>query len=227
MPLCVRRRELLVSLCASPVLALAPAARAQGPIEAREGVDYTMVLHPQPTDAPGKILVLDFFWYGCPHCYAFLRDLEAWRLRQASDVLYRHLPVDFGDPRREPHTKIFCALQVLNRADDLHVKVFEAFHERHLRLLERDEIADFMAGNGIARDKWLAAYDSFTVAGLVSRARLTYQAYAIDGTPTLAVDGRFLTSPSIVQSHSSAGALAALDSLVERARREHRHGGKS
>ncbi|HYA66108.1 MAG TPA: DsbA family protein, partial [Burkholderiaceae bacterium] len=117
---------------------------------------------------------------------------------------------------------IFYALQVLNRVDDMHVKVFEAFHQKHLRLLDRDEIADFMANNGIARDKWLAAYDSFTVAGLVNRARLMVQNYTIDGTPTLACDGRFLTSPSIASSHTNAGALAVMDYLVERVRRERR-----
>ncbi len=215
-----RRRQILIGLCASPSLVSVPSVMAQAPTEPREGVDYKVLLNPQPTDPPGKIEVLDFFWYGCPHCFALLPDLEAWRKKLPSDVAYKHVAVDFGDPAREAHTRIFYTLQVLNRVDDLHVKVFEAYHDKRQRLLNRDEIADFMASNGISRDKWLAAYDSFSVAGAVNRARLTTQAYTIDGTPTLACDGRFLTAPSMVQSHTNSGTLAVMDYLLERVRRE-------
>jgi len=219
------RREFLIALGASPALLAAWPAPAQMSPVPKEGVDYLVLANPQPTESPDKIEVLDFFWYGCPHCYAFLSDEEAWRKRQAPDVLYKHVPVAF-DASREAHSKIFYALQVLDRVEDMHVKVFDAFHQRHLRLLDRNEIADFMASNGIAREKWLAAYDSFTVSGLVNRARLMTQAYTIDGTPTLACDGRFLTSPSIAQSHTNAGALAVLDYLVERVRRERARKGR-
>ncbi|HYB49790.1 MAG TPA: thiol:disulfide interchange protein DsbA/DsbL [Burkholderiaceae bacterium] len=217
------RRDFLMVLGATPLVWAARVARAQVAPAPREGLDYLVVLNPQPTEPPGKIEVLDFFWYGCPHCYAFLPDLEAWRKRQPADVAFHHVPVDFGVPGRDAHSKIFYALQALNRVDDMHVKVFDAFHQRHLRLLDRDEIADFMAASGIPREKWLAAYDSFTVASLVNRAHQTVQAYGIDGTPTLACDGRFLTSPSIVQSHTNTGALAVLDYLIERTRRERAH----
>jgi len=215
----IHRRDLLVALCAGPALLAAPALlRAQGSAP-EEGNDYTVLKNPQPTDAPGKIEVLDFFWYGCPHCYKFLPDLEAWRKHQAQDVAYRHVPVAF-DPSKDPHSRIFYALQALGRVEDLHPKVFDAFHLQHRRLTEPDDIADLMASNGIAKDKWLAAYNSFSVAGQANRARVTTQAYQIDGTPTLGVDGRFLTSPSIVRSHTNAGALAVCDYLIDRVRTE-------
>jgi len=212
----IRRREILGALCAGPALLAVSAAFAQVPAE---GADYTVLASPQTGDSPGKIEVLDFFWYGCPHCYAFLPELEAWRKRLPADVVYKHVPVAF-DAQREPHSKIFYALQVLGRADDLHTKVFDAYHLQHRRLLEADDVADFMAGNGIAREKWLAAYNSFTVAGLVNRSRLMAQGYMIDGTPTLAIAGRYLTSPTIVRSHTNSATLACADFLVERARRE-------
>lgn len=214
-----RRRQMLAALCASPSVLVAPWASAQTRSAPQEGTDYIVLVNPQPTDSPGKIEVIDFFWYGCPHCYAFLPELEAWRKRQGPDVAYKHVPVAFDVPR-EAHSRIFYALQVLGKVDEMHVKVFDAFHLRHLRLLDRGEIADFMASNGIDRDKWLAAYDSFSVVGMVNRARLTVQAYMVDGTPTLACDGRFVTSPSIVQSHTNSGALATLDFLIERVRQE-------
>jgi thiol:disulfide interchange protein DsbA len=216
-----RRRELMLALCASPLL-IAPGVRAQGAFVPEEGTDYQVIAHPQPTDAPGRIEVLDFFWYGCPHCFAFLPDLEAWRQRAPADIAYRHSPVDFGDPGRENHTKIFLALQVLGKVEEMHVKVFEAYHRERKRLLDPDEIAEFMARNGIPRDKWLATFNSFSVANGVSRARMTFQAYGIDGTPTLGIDGRFLTSPTMVKSQAnpSRACIATLDYVVERVRRE-------
>jgi thiol:disulfide interchange protein DsbA len=218
----LRRRELAIALCASPALLLARPARAQAPYIPREGSDYLVVEHPQPTDTPGQIEVLDFFWYGCPHCYAFLPELEAWRKRQPADVAYRHSPVDFGDPGREPHTRIFYALQVLGRVDDMHVKVFEAFHVQHKRLVDATEIADFMAENGIPRDKWTAAYNSFSVANMVTRARATFRAYGIDGTPTLGIDGRFLAAPTLVSSQPNPAhtTMVVTDYLIDRVRRE-------
>ena len=218
----IRRREIVIALAAAPLLATT-AARAQPPSVPQAGTDYTVIPNPQPTDVPGKIEVLDFFWYGCPHCYSFLPDLESWRKKQPADVDYRHVAVDFGDPAREVHSKIFYALQALGRVDDMHVKVFDAFHLKHLRLNDRDSAADFMAANGIPRDKWLGAFDSFSVAGLVRRARITCQNYTIDGTPSLAIDGRYVTSPSIVHTHTAAGALVAMSYLVEQARQDHAH----
>ncbi len=215
-----RRREVILALGAAPLLA-ATAGRAQAPSVPEAGTDFTVVPNPQPTDSPAKIEVLDFFWYGCPHCYAFLPELESWRKKLPADVDFRHVAVDFGSPAREVHTKIFYALQVLNRVDDLHVKVFDAFHLKHQPLNDRDAVADFMAANGIARDKWLAAFDSFTVGGLVRRARIITQNYSIDGTPTIAIDGRYLTSPSIEHTHTFAGTLGAMSYLVDRARQEH------
>ena len=218
----VRRREVLIALSATSLLS-GRTALAQSPSGPVAGMDYNILPNPQATDAPGKIEVLDFFWYGCPHCYAFLPDLEEWRKKQPADVAYKHVPVDFNDPGREAHTKLFYTLQALGKVDELHVKVFDAFHQKHLRLNDRDSIADFMVTLGIPRDKWLSTYDSFSVAGLAKRARSTAQNYTIDGTPTIAVDGRFVTSPSIEHTHTLPGTIAVMSYLVDRARQEHAH----
>jgi thiol:disulfide interchange protein DsbA len=154
-----------------------------------------------------------------------LPDLDAWHSRQSADISFKHAPVDFGDPGREPHTRLFYTLQALGRVDDLHVKVFEAYHVQHKRMVDSNEIADFMAANGIARDKWLATYNSFAIANMVSRARITFQSYGIDGTPTVGIDGRFLTAPTMVtsQANPNRAALATMDFLIERVRRERQH----
>ena len=214
-----RRREVILALGAAPLLA-ATAGRAQAPSVPEAGTDFNVVPNPQPTDSPSKVEVLDFFWYGCPHCYAFLPELESWRKKLPADVDFRHVAVDFGSPAREVHTKIFYALQVLNRVDDMHVKVFDAFHLKHQPLNDRDAVADFMAANGIDRAKWLDMYNSFAVTTKTRAAYQTQINYNVEGTPTLAVDGKYLTAPSQVRTQTRAGAIYVLDYLVERARRE-------
>jgi thiol:disulfide interchange protein DsbA len=197
-------------------------ATAQSAFVPREGDEYQVLNKAVPTEGGGKIDVLDFFWYGCPHCYHFLPAMEAWRQHKSADVNFHHVPVDFGDPRREPHTRLFYALQALDKVDEIHVRVFDAYNRDRRRLDTEKDIADFMASNGIARDKWLAAYNSFAVASQVMRAHNTLQAYGIDGTPTLAIDGRFLTSPSMLhnQSDPARATIATLDYLIERVRKE-------
>ena len=224
-----RRRELTLALCAAPALLATPALRAQAPFVPEEGTNYNVVPRPQPTDAPGKVEVLDFFWYGCPHCFAFLPDLEAWRKRLPADVAYKHAPVDFGDRGREPHSRIYATLQALGKVEELHVKVFEAYHIQHKRLVDPDEVANLMLANGIARDQWLATYNSFSVANMVNRERLTFQNYGVDGTPMLGIDGRFLTAPSMNgnQANANRATLATADYLIDRVRRERAPGKKS
>jgi protein dithiol oxidoreductase (disulfide-forming) len=221
------RRHLITAALSSPFAWMLSQASAQSRAEPREGDEYQRLDRPQPTNAPGKIEVLDFFWYGCPHCYHLLPAIESWGSHKPSDVVLRHVPVDFGDPRREPHTRLFCTLQALDRVEEFHTKIFDAFHRDHRRLNTDEEIADFMAANGIARDKWLNTYRSFSVANMTAKARASFQAYGIDGTPTIAVDGRFLTSPTMQKEASdpTRATISTLDYLVEKVRRErHRHG---
>jgi protein dithiol oxidoreductase (disulfide-forming) len=219
MPFASSRRDVLIGLCCASLTPLA--ARAQADSAPQAGTDYTVLKGPQPVETGDKIEVLEFFQYSCPHCFAFTPDLNDWRKRLAPDVAYRRVPVAF-DPSRQPHSQIYYALETLNRLGDMHDKVFSAFHVAHRHLLEAGEIADFMAENGIDKAQWLAAYNSFSVVSKSNQAVQTYTSYKIDGTPTLACDGKYLTSPSMVRSHTRAGCLAVMDYLIERARRERR-----
>jgi thiol:disulfide interchange protein DsbA len=214
------RRDVLIGLCCASLTPLA--ARAQGASAPQPGTDYIVLDRPQPPlEATDKIEVVDFFGYWCPHCFEFVGELEAWRKRLPADVAYRHVPVAFN-PTENPLSMTFYALQTLDRLEDMHLKVFKAIHVEKKKLFDANDIADFMAANGIDRAKWLSVYNSFSVASAVSRANQIWQAYRIDGTPTLACDGRYLTSPSIARNRGSAGALAVMDYLLELARREHK-----
>jgi len=188
------------------LLMTAPAAMAAP----AEGKDYTVLKSPQPVPA-GKIEVTEFFWYGCPHCYDFEPELEAWAGKQGKDVVFKRVPVAFRDDLL-PHTKIFYALESLGKLDALHGKVFEAIHKDRKRMLSTDEIADFMAKNGIDRKQWLDTYNSFTVTTNAQRANKIADSYKIEGVPTVVVQGKYETSPSI--AGTKPAAIQAMDFLV-------------
>lgn len=211
------RRQLVV---AGALLPFAAFAQQPGLVEGR---DYKPVQPPQPTESGNKIEVLEFFQYSCPHCYAFNPDLDAWRKKLAPDVDYRRVHINW-DNSTLPHTKIYYSLEQLGRVADVHEKVFNAIHGARKRMLDPNEIADLMAANGIDRKQWLDVFNSFSIATKATKAMATWKAYKIDGTPTLACDGRFLTSPSIVGSRT--GSLAVLDALIQRVRTEKGGGAK-
>jgi thiol:disulfide interchange protein DsbA len=206
------RRRLLAVGAILPVI-----ARAQ-PKAPAEGTDFRTLQTPQPTESGNKIEVLEFFQYSCPHCYAFGPDLDAWRKKLAPDVDYKRIHINW-DNSTLAHTKIYYSLEQLGRVNDLHEKVFSAIHMNKKRMLETDEIADFMAANGVDKKQWIDVFNSFSIATKSGKAGQIWKAYKIDGTPTLGCDGRYLTSPSMTGSR--AASLTVLDYLIQRARSEH------
>ncbi|KJK23386.1 DSBA oxidoreductase [Burkholderiaceae bacterium 16] len=178
------------------------------------GKEYQVLKAPQPI-APGKIEVTEFFWYGCPHCFDFEPELEAWVSKQGKDVVFKRVPVAFRDDLL-PHTKIFYALESLGKLDAMHSKVFSAMHVDRKRMLDPNEIADFMAKNGIDRKAFLDAYNSFSVTTNSQRANKIADAYKIDGVPTIVVQGKYVTSPSI--AGTKGAAIQTMDYLVGQVR---------
>ncbi len=114
--------------------------------------------------------------------------------------------------------RIYYTLEALGKLPELHEKVYAAIQKNRQPMINPDQIADFMAANGIDRKQWLDTYNSFSVAARANRAGQIWRAYKIDGTPMTAVDGRFLTAPSMVGTRE--GTLAVLDYLVQRSRSE-------
>jgi thiol:disulfide interchange protein DsbA len=187
------------------------------PIE--EGFDYRVLPIAQAIEAKGKIEVVEFFWYGCPHCHDFEPQLDAWVKRQAKDVSVKKVPVAFRDDLL-PHSQLFYALESLGKSN-LHAKVMEAMHVGKRKLLTEPEIADWAVSQGIDRETFLKAFKSFTVTSKARAANQIAQAYRIDGVPTVAVQGKYITSPSITAG-SKARAIEAMDHLVSKARKEKR-----
>ncbi len=208
----MKRRDFSLQLAAAGVgAAWAGVARAQGkPIE---GTHYTRLSQPAPVSAPaGKIEVVEFFSYGCPHCYTLEPTLEAWSKRLPPDVVFRRIPVGFN-ALYENYQKIYFALEAMGEVDKMHAKVFNAIHQQRQRLDKEADIAAFMQANGVDGAKFMDQYKSFSVQSKVRQAKQLSEAYKIEGVPTMGVQGRFVTSGS--QAGSNERALAITDSLVQ------------
>jgi thiol:disulfide interchange protein DsbA len=185
------RRTLLQWLAAMPVVAGLPAFAQQA------GKDYKLIEPPQPTDAPGKIEVIEFFWYGCPHCFALQPSIKTWLKTKPANVAYVRMPAVFSQGW-VIHARLYYTLDALGVVEKLHDQVFNALHVSRLRLNDLDSMADWVAARGIDRQKFVEAFNSVAVENRTRRAIEATRNYNIDGTPSIAVQGRYLTSPAMV-----------------------------
>ena len=181
-----------------------------------EGRDFAKVDPPQPPGTPGKIEVLEFFSYACPHCFAFEPMLEGWAHQLPADVALRRVPVPFL-MNSDNFQHAYYALDSLGMVNTMQLKIFNAIHVEHLRLEKGEDIAAFVGKNGGDAAKFLAAFKSFSVATSVSKAKKMAADYKIDSVPSLVVQGRYLTSPSM--AGSAPRGLGVTDQLIQRVRK--------
>ena len=203
----------LVLLCAA-LLAFGwgPSNAAQQGI--RAGHDYEEI--PQQPIATGpKIEVVEFFWYGCPHCFQLQQPLEAWLKRKPEDVELRRIPAIFR-PSWLAHARVFYTLEAVGELPRLHQAVYRALHLEKEDLGSAETSAEWAVKHGVDRSRWLAAYNSADTTKKVEQARSATRDYAIQGTPSLVVDGRYLTSSSMADSYQ--GVVVILEDLVRLAR---------
>ncbi len=181
-----------------------------------EGKDYVRLGQPQPVP-PGKIEVVEFFWYGCPHCNSFEPLIEAWSKKLADDVVFRRVPVAFRDEPFVAHQKIYYALEGLGQLEAAHRKVFYAIHNDRMRLDKLPDIAAFMGKNGVDAAKFTDMYNSFSVQTKANQARKLAEAYRIDGVPAMGIHGRYFTSGTL--AGSAPRALQVTDYLIQTIRK--------
>ncbi|MES2831864.1 MAG: thiol:disulfide interchange protein DsbA/DsbL [Pseudomonadota bacterium] len=161
------------------------------------GVEYRTLEKAQATESDNKIEVTEFFWYSCPHCHFFEPALAEWVKKQGDAISFKRVPVAFRESF-QPQQRLYYALEAMGRVDDLQKKVFQAIHVERKPLDTDAAIADFIAAQGVDRKKFVETYNSFGVQAKLRRATQLQDAYKIDGVPLIAVDGRYLTSPSIL-----------------------------
>lgn len=213
-----RRRFSLyaASSVASSLLAAGFPAAAQG--QPVEGKHYQVVSPKQPTRDPRQVEVLEFFAYSCHHCHDFEPALDAWQKQLPAGVAFRRIPVAFRE-ELVVHNEIYWAIEAMGLVERLHRKVFEAVHGSRDQLKSPQEIAAFVAKNGVDPKAFIDTMKSFSVAGKVKQAFALTNGYGVEGTPSLGVDGRWLTSGSMAGSNPrSLGVAEFLVKLAKTSR---------
>jgi protein dithiol oxidoreductase (disulfide-forming) len=162
----------------------------------KAGVDYQVLEHAQPVEEKGKIEIIEFFWYGCPHCYKLEPLLADWRKRQGANVTFKQAPVAFNKDL-EPHQRLYYALAALGKQTKLMPKIFQAILIKKNSLLTPTAQADFLTRFGVSRKQFLNSYYSFATQIQVRRVARITNAYPISGVPAIAVQGKYLVSPAI------------------------------
>ncbi|MDP1635897.1 MAG: thiol:disulfide interchange protein DsbA/DsbL [Gallionellaceae bacterium] len=179
-----------------------------------EGRDYKVLNPPQPVSSGNKIEVLEFFFYGCSHCYHLHPALNTWEKSKPADVDLQPVPVIFRD-NWEPMARTFYALESMGQLKQHHDALFEAWNVFNNYLIEEAQVIEFLSKRGMDKTKFRAAYNSFSVGSKVMRSKQLVQAYALRGTPTVAVDGKY-----IITGLSPEETIRVLDEVIKIARKE-------
>ena len=193
----------------SPLAAL---AQSKPPAD---GAEYISLDQAVPTEGgPGKVDVVEFFWYSCPHCNAFEPLLEAWLSKLPKNVHFRRVPVMFR-PTFEPQQRLFYVLEAMGKLPELHKKVFYAIHVEKQTLDSVDQAANWVAKQGVDKAKFLEQYNSFPVVTKARRATQLQEQYKVDGVPSLGIAGKYFTSGTLAGTMQRA--LQVTDYLVAQA----------
>ncbi|QDF95495.1 twin-arginine translocation pathway signal protein [Azoarcus sp. DD4] len=214
----MNRRIALKQLAALAVLA-GPAAQV---LAAPASGPYQTLDPAVPTDSKDKLEVIEFFHYGCPHCRAFDPLLEPWVKRLPADVAFVRVPAIWGNAQLARLAQLYYAIEVSGKVDQLHGKVFTAVQDDKVPLHTEDGVREWVAKQGVDVKAFMDAYKSFGVQSMLKRADQVARAYKIQGVPTMAVDGRYLTSASMTGSHEAT--LKMVDELLGRTRSQPKRG---
>jgi protein dithiol oxidoreductase (disulfide-forming) len=201
----------LISVFAAAMLGLPLMAAGQQPFS------YTELKPPVPVESKGKIEIVEFFWYGCPHCYNLQSHIETWLKKLPPDVEYRRIPAVFNE-RWAHDAAIFYTLEAMGLLEKLHRPLFDAIHKDRLRTDNQAALGEWLQKQGVDAKKFTDTMKSFGVQSKTRRAIQQTVDYKIDGTPAMAVQGRYTVSAD--QGRTQQGMLQAVDSLVEMARKQ-------
>ncbi len=189
---------------------------------AEEGTDYKRVSSPVPVETGKQIEVVEFFWYGCPHCNQLEPALDAWVKKLPADVKFRAVPAILN-PNWLPAAKLHYALADLGALDRLRGKVFDAYHKDKLNLDDEAVLMAWVKKQGLNEARFRTAYRSFSVQARAMRGAQTARTAGISGVPVLMVNGKYLSSISM--TYTEERLFEVLDQLIQRTRAE--RGGKA
>ena len=192
-------------------------SKAAAPKVPEEGTDYLALDKRIPTEVgAGKIEVIEFFWYSCPHCNAFEPAFEAWVKAAPKDVMVKRVPVRFRDDF-EPQQRAYYVLEALNLLDKLHGKLFNAIHVERQQLNTLPALAAWAQANGIPAQKFTDTYNSFGVAAKAKRAYQLQEQFKVQGVPAIGIAGRFYSDGGLAGNMERV--LQVTDYLINEVRK--------
>lgn len=178
-----------------------------------EGIEYTVLTNPQPTETGDKIEVLEVFMYSCPHCFHLEPTLAKWRETQPANVAFRRMPAVFST-KPDLQAQAFYAAELLGAQEKFTLAMFDAIHVRKQKISDENVVVAIAEGAGLDGAEFRKALNSFDVNMKVNRARNVTQNYGIDGVPAVVVNGKYRTSPA--QTGSREGLVKVIDQLITR-----------
>ena len=215
----MKRREfsLAASAAAAGTLPLGTSSSWAQAAAPKEGKDYIKLAKPASVGAPaGKVEVIEFFWYSCPHCNVFEPQFEAWAKSQPADVVVRRVPVAFNASFL-PQQKLYFTLEGMNLLPQLHAKVFRAIHVERNGLKNDDAIFEWIGKQGVDVAKFKEVYNSFTVANQARKAAQLQNEYDVEGVPAMGVAGRYYTDGT--KAGNMDNVLRVVNALIASSRK--------
>lgn len=208
-------KSALLTLAASGVLGLGamPAASAREPVEGRQ---FTRLQMPQPTEANGKVEVIEFFWFGCSHCGKLEPLLKPWAKNLPADVVFKKVPAVLSESWA-PGARLYYALESMNLLEKLGDAVFDAMLNQRINLGNETTLLDWIAAKGVDRKAFGDIYKSFAVDAKVRKAAEMTQEYGFSGVPAIIVGGKYSPGPEL---SSHAEMLQVADFLINKNRAE-------
>ena len=188
-------------------------AIAEDNIKYQEGVHYQRLATPVSTSTGDKIEVVEVFWYGCGHCYELEPVIETWLAHKPENIEFVRLPAVLGR-NWEPHARAFYAAVSMGVLDKVHKPLMDAIHAKKRPLGGEEQLAGFFAEQGVDKESFLKAYESFDVETRLRRSQQLVQRYGIDGVPAVIVNGKYLTNGTMVGS--TAKIFEVVDYLISK-----------
>jgi thiol:disulfide interchange protein DsbA len=214
----MNRREFSTgAACLLGTAALWPGALWAQAKKPEDGAEYLTLDKRVNVDAPpGKVEVVEFFWYSCPHCNAFEPRLQTWLKGLPPDVAFKRVPVAF---RADfvPQQRLYYTLEAMGKVDELHAKVFHAIHVERQPVSRDDGILDWASKQGLDKAKFQELYSSFGVTSKARRATQLQDAFKVQGVPAVGIAGRYYTDGTLAGNMERV--LQVTDYLVAEARK--------
>lgn len=167
------------------------------PVRPEVGVDYLVLKNPVLTVPPtGRVEVIEFFMYRCPHCYELEPLLQAWALEYKEKISFRRIHVAVR--KMDTETRLFLSLSAIEKEKELTRKIFDAIHTDKLKMSEEKVALDWISKQEIDQNKFMSAWDSDRMDATIFETAQLASRYEIGGVPTIVIGGRYLVSPAIV-----------------------------